>query len=78
MKKGLMELSINLTDDEKMLAECYARRHSCSLAEAFKKALFDKIEDECDFLTGLEAYDEYNAGQKKSRPIADLWKECDI
>ena len=25
-----------------------------------------------------EAYDEYLADQKKSRPINELWKECGI
>ena len=73
-----MAFSIRLTDDERMLAESYARLHSYSLSEAFKRALFEKIEDEYDLMIGEEAYEEYIADEKKSRPIEELWKECDI
>ena len=73
-----MAFSIRLTDDERMLAESNAKLHSYSLSEAFKRALFEKIEDEYDLVIGEEAYCEYIANQKKSRPIAELWKECDI
>ena len=74
----MMAFSIRLTEDERMLAESYAKLHSFSLSEAFKKALFEKIEDEYDLTVGQEAYDEYIADQKKSRPISELWKECDL
>ncbi len=73
-----MTFSIRLTDDERMLAESYAKLHSISLAEAFKRALFERIEDEYDIVVGQEAYNGYIADQKKSRPINELWKECDI
>lgn len=73
-----MAFSIRLTEDERLLAESYARLHSISLSEAFKKALFDKIEDEYDLVAGQEAYEEYLADQKKSRPISELWRECDL
>lgn len=43
-----MSFSIRLSANEKALAESYARIHSVSLGEAFKKALFEKIEDEYD------------------------------
>ena len=73
-----MAFSIRLTDEERKLAESYARLHSFSLSEAFKRALFDKIEDEYDLVIGQEAYSEYVADEKKSRPISELWKECGI
>ncbi len=73
-----MAFSIRLTEDERLLAESYARLHSFSLSEAFKRALFEKIEDEYDIMIGQEAYDEYIADQRKSRPVSELWKECDI
>lgn len=73
-----MAFSIRLTDDERMLAESYARLHSYSLSEAFKRALFEKIEDEYDIMIGQEAYDEYISDHKKSRPVSELWKECEI
>ena len=73
-----MAFSIRFTDDERMLAESNAKLHSYSLSEAFKRALFETIEDEYDLVIGEEAYCEYIADRKKSRPIAELWKEGDI
>ena len=73
-----MSFSIRLTPEEKLLAESYAKLHSLSLGEAFKKALFERIEDEYDITVANEAYEEYVKNGKKSRPIAELWKELDI
>lgn len=73
-----MAFSIRLTAEEKSLADSYARIHSMSLGEAFKKALFERIEDEYDITLAEEAYDEYVKSGKKSAPIAELWKECGI
>lgn len=73
-----MSFSIRLTPEEKILAESYAKLHSLSLGEAFKKALFERIEDEYDITAADEAYEEYVKSGKKSRPIAELWKELDI
>lgn len=73
-----MAFSIRLTAEEKNLADSYARIHSMSLGEAFKKALFERIEDEYDITLADEAYDEYVKSGKKSAPIAELWKECGI
>jgi len=73
-----MAFSNRLTDEERQLAESYAKLHSFSLAEAFKRALFEKIEDEYDIVIGQEAYEEYIAEGKKSRPIGELWEECDL
>lgn len=72
-----MAFSIRLTEEERALAESYAKLHSCSLAEAFKRALFEKIEDEYDIEVANEAYEEYIKSGKKSRPIEELWKELD-
>ena len=41
-----MAFSIRLTDEEKQLADSYAKLHAMSVGEAFKQALFEKIEDE--------------------------------
>lgn len=73
-----MAFSIRLTEEERNLAESYAKLHSFSLSEAFKRALFEKIEDEYDLTVCQEAYTEYVADGKKSRPVSELWKECDI
>lgn len=73
-----MAFSIRLTPEERNLAESYARLHSITLSEAFKKALFEKIEDEYDVAIANEAYEDYLKDNKKSRPIEKLWEELDI
>lgn len=59
-----MAFSIRLTEEERALAESYAKIHSYSLAEAFKRALFEKIEDEYDIGVFNTAYNEYEEGGK--------------
>lgn len=73
-----MSFSIRLTTEEKALAESYAKLHQLSLGDAFKRALFEKIEDEFDVAVAEEAYDEYVKEGQKSRPISELWKELDL
>ena len=73
-----MSFSIRLTDEERALAESYASLHSWSLSEAFKRALFEKIEDEYDVALGQDAYAEYLSSGQQSRPIGELWEECDL
>ena len=72
-----MSFSIRLTAEEKKLAESYAKIHSLSLGEAFKQALFDRIEDEYDLAIASEAYKEYIDSRNKSTPVADFWRELD-
>lgn len=73
-----MSFSIRLTEQEKQLADSYAKLHSLSLGEAFKRALFEKIEDEYDISVYEDAYKEYEDSGRKSRPICELWQELDI
>lgn len=79
-KKGDMDMSfsIRLTPEEKSLAESYAKLHAISLGEAFKRALFERIEDEYDITLAQEAYDAYVKEGCESRPIEQLWKELDL
>lgn len=79
IKRGAdsMAFSIRLTEEEKSLADSYAKLHSLSLGEAFKKALFEKIEDEYDLVVADEAYKEYLDSGCKSTPVADFWRELD-
>ena len=51
-----MLISVSLTEEEKLLAEHYAKLHSISVSEAFKLALFEHIEDEYDITVGDETY----------------------
>jgi len=73
-----MSFSIRLSNEERLLAESYAKIHSLSLGEAFKKALFERIEDEYDLVVANEAHEEYVNSGRKSRPISELWKELDL
>ena len=73
-----MAFSIRLTEQEKQIASSYARLHSLSLGEAFKQALFEKIEDEYDISVYDEAYKEYKNDGEKSRPVEELWQELDL
>ena len=73
-----MSFSIRLTNEEKQLASSYAKLHSMSLSEAFKRALFDRIEEEYDISIANEAYEEYISGGRKSRPIEMLWEETGL
>ena len=73
-----MAFSIRLTEEERRLADSYAKLHSMSMGEAFKRALFDKIEEDYDLTAADEAYSEYLSGGKKSRPVGEFWKELDL
>ena len=73
-----MSFLIRLTAEEKKLADSYAKLHSMSLGEAFKRALFECIEDEYDITVANEAYEEYVQDGEKSRPMEELWKELDL
>lgn len=72
-----MAFSIRLTEEEKNLANSYAKLHSLSLGEAFKRALFEKIEEEYDIAVANEAYQDYVASGYKTTPVADFWRELD-
>lgn len=72
------KILIGLTTEEQALAESYARLHSMSLEEAFKRALFERMEDEDDIAAADEAYREYVDSGCKHRPIDELWSDLDL
>ncbi len=73
-----MAFSIRLTEEERELVNTYASLHSISIGEAFKRALFEKIEDEYDIVLANQAYNEYLNSGKKSRNIQELWNELEL
>ena len=73
-----MAFSIRMNEEEKALAESYAKLHAMSLGEAFKRALFERIEEEYDISLAHEAYQEYKNNGCKSRPIEELWEELNL
>lgn len=54
-----MPFSMHLSPEEKRLVTNYAHLHGISVAEAFKRALFEQIEDEYDSKIAEELYAEY-------------------
>ena len=60
-----MAFSIRLSEEERQLADSYAKLHSMSMGEAFKRALFDKIEEDYDIAVAEEAYGEYQRSGKE-------------
>ncbi|WII08136.1 DUF6290 family protein [Methanomassiliicoccales archaeon LGM-RCC1] len=54
-----MAFSIRLTAEEELLARRYAALTGVSMGEAFKQALFEKIENEYDIAVGETAYRKY-------------------
>lgn len=73
-----MTFSIRMTDDEKKLAESYAKLHSMSVGEAIKCAFFEKIEDEYDIALADCIHQEMIDTNEKPQPIEKLWEELEI
>ena len=73
-----MAFSIRLTEEEKSLADSYAKLNSMSLGEAFKKALFEKIEDEYDLEICKEYLKAKEEGKLVTIPFEEAAKEWDL
>lgn len=73
-----MPFSIRLDDNERELVNAYAKLHSVSVGEAFKQALFEKIDEEYDRSVFDDAFKEYIGSGKQSRPIDELFKESGL
>ena len=59
-----MVISIRMTDEEKKLADSYAKLNGISLSEAIKRAYFEKIEDEYDIALADAALKEFEKNPK--------------
>lgn len=59
-----MVISIRMSEEEKRLADAYAKLNGVSLSEAIKRAYFDKIEEEYDIALAEEAMREYERDKK--------------
>ena len=69
-----MSFSIRLSDDERALVDSYAKLHSMTVGEAFKTALFDKIDEEYDWAVSDSAFERYEASHD-TVSHEDAWKE---
>ena len=53
-----------MTEEEKQLADAYARLNGTTLSDAIKRAYFEKIEDEYDIALADAALREYENNPK--------------
>ena len=72
-----MVISIRMTEEEKRLAEAYAKLNGMSLSEAIKRTFFDKIEEEYDVAMADAALREYEKNPK-TYSLEELKKELDL
>ena len=59
-----MVISIRMTEEEKQLADAYAKLNGVSLSEAIKRAFFEEIEEEYDIALADSALREYEKDYK--------------
>lgn len=72
-----MIVSIRMTEEEKELANAYAKLNGTSLSEAIKRAYFEKIEDEYDLAIADEAIKAYEKNPK-TYSLDEIKKEFNI
>ena len=72
-----MVISIRMTEEEKQLADAYAKLNGVSLSEAIKRAYFEKIEEEYDIALAAAALKEYEKNPK-TYTLEELKKELGL
>ena len=72
-----MVISIRMTEEEKQLADAYAKLNGASLSEAIKRAYFEKIEEEYDIALADDAIREYEKNPK-TYTLEELMKELGL
>ena len=72
-----MVVSIRMTEEERQLADAYAKLNGVSLSEAIKRAYFDKIEEEYDIALADAAMREYKKNPK-TYTLDELMKELGL
>lgn len=72
-----MVISIRMSNEERQLADAYAKLNGMSLSEAIKRAYFEKIEDEYDIALADAALREYEKNPK-TYTLEELMKELGL
>lgn len=72
-----MVVSIRMSDEEKQLAEAYAKLNGTTLSDSIKRAFFEKIEDEYDIELADLALKEYETNPK-TYSLAEVMKELGL
>ncbi len=76
-RRHFMVVSIRMTDEEKRLADAYAKLNGVSLSEAIKRAYFEKIEDEYDIALAEAAEKEFKKNPK-TYSLKEVMKELGL
>lgn len=72
-----MVISIRMSEEEKQLADAYAKLNGVTLSEAIKNAYFEKIEDEYDIALADAALKEYEKNPK-TYSLKELMEELGL
>lgn len=72
-----MVVSIRMREEEKKLAESYAKLNGMSLSEAIKKAYFEQIEEEYDIAIADLRHEDY-LKDKKTYSLDEILKMYDL
>ena len=72
-----MVVSIRMTEEEKKLADAYARLNGVSLSEAIKNAYYQKIEEEKDIALADIAMKDYQKNPK-TYSLKELMEELGL
>ena len=65
-----MNVTIRMTDEQRRIADSYAKCEGVSLSQAIKKAFFEAVEDKHDAMIGDAAMEEH-----EKNPDAISWEE---
>jgi len=72
-----MTVSIRMTDEEKSLAQSFAKLHGMSLSKAIKEVFFNAIEEEYDIAVADKALEEHRK-DNKTISLEELEKDLNL
>lgn len=73
-----MLLTIPLSEEEEKLFQFYADNHGLNLADAFKEALFEKIEDYYDVIVAEQCIKEMKETNEIPKTIEEVRNELGL
>ena len=74
-----MTISVRLSDKDSELIKAYAEMNGMSISDLVRKAILEKIEDECDLECYYKAMEDYEKNPKTytSDEVKQMLKEWD-
>ena len=72
-----MVISIRMSDEEKKIADAYAKINGTTVSDSIKRAFFEKVEDEYDIVLADYALKEYEKNPK-TYSLEEIMKEFDL